>query len=74
MQLYLGFYLKNSACFGYSPCPSSGVTYVMPTDAYAVMILLMMGLVNAQTRRVLDRVHEIKAKIQLHLVGYIYTY
>jgi hypothetical protein len=26
MQLYLGFYFKNSTCFGRSPCPSSGVT------------------------------------------------
>jgi hypothetical protein len=44
--------------------------YVIPTAAYAVMLLLMMGMVNAQNSRVL----EIKAKIHLHLDGYIYTH
>jgi hypothetical protein len=38
------------------------------------MLLLMMGMVNPETCRVFDRVLEIKAKIQLHLVGYIDTY
>jgi hypothetical protein len=45
-------------------------SFVIQTAAYAVMLLLMMGMMNVRKMLFL----EIKAKIQLHLVGYIYTY
>jgi hypothetical protein len=44
--------------------------YVIQMAAFPVILLLMMGMVNAKTYRVLV----IKAKIQLHLIGYNYTY
>jgi hypothetical protein len=39
MQLcYLGFYFKNSICFGPSPCPSSGVRYCIGSRWYNICV------------------------------------
>jgi hypothetical protein len=38
-------------------------THVIPTAAYAVMLIQMMGMVMRETCRVFDRIFEIKTKI-----------